>query len=68
MRSPFEIKELLDELNHQPAYALEDQDLDFKEWNSQSISEMPLPLLLKWLFVWLTVVVALLCLVLKIRL
>jgi hypothetical protein len=31
MRNVAEIGQLLDELNHQPAGELEDQDLDFKE-------------------------------------
>ena len=39
MRDLPEIRELLDELNQQPADALEDQDLDFKEWNTRSISD-----------------------------
>jgi len=39
MRSLSEIRELLNELNDQPADALEDQDLDFKEWNARSLSD-----------------------------
>ena len=39
MRDLSEIRQLLDELDHQPANALEDQDLDFKEWNTRSISD-----------------------------
>lgn len=38
MRDPSAICSLLDELQFQPASELEDQDLDFKEWNSRSIS------------------------------
>ena len=38
MRDLQEIRALLDELEHQPADALEDQDLDFKEWDTRSIS------------------------------
>ena len=30
---------ILDELNHQPADTLEDQDLDFKEWNERSMHD-----------------------------
>jgi len=33
------IRTLLDELEHQPADDLETQDLDFKEWNSRSMSD-----------------------------
>ncbi len=36
MRNLSEIRELLDEFDHQPANALEDQYLDFKEWNTRS--------------------------------
>jgi len=36
MRDLSEIRSLLDELEHQPADALEGQDLDFKEWNVRS--------------------------------
>lgn len=39
MRNLSEIRSLLDELEHQPADALEDQDLDFKEWNSRSMAD-----------------------------
>lgn len=39
MRSLKEIKDLLDELDHTPASELEDQDLDFKEWNSRSMKD-----------------------------
>ena len=39
MRSLAEIRELLDELERQPAADLEDQDLDFKEWNSHSMAD-----------------------------
>jgi len=39
MRDSQEIHALLDELEHQPADALEDQDLDFKEWNSRSMAD-----------------------------
>ncbi len=39
MRTQAEIKELLDELNEQPADELEDQDLDFKEWNERSMAD-----------------------------
>jgi ATP-dependent DNA helicase RecG len=39
VRSTRELQQLLDELNAQPADALEDQDLDFKEWNSRSLSD-----------------------------
>ena len=38
MRTLAEIRDLLDELEHQPANTLEDQDLDFKEWNSRSMT------------------------------
>lgn len=37
MRELNEIRTLLDKLEHQPADSLEDQDLDFKEWNFQSM-------------------------------
>ena len=37
MRTLAEIKELLDELAAHPADELEDQDLDFKEWNPRSM-------------------------------
>ncbi len=36
MRDLSEIRSLLDSLEHQPAEALEGQDLDFKEWNTRS--------------------------------
>ncbi len=36
MRSPAQILELLQELAVRPADDLEDQDLDFKEWNTRS--------------------------------
>jgi ATP-dependent DNA helicase RecG len=39
MRNPNEIRELLDELEHRPATELEDQDLDFKEWNPRSMPD-----------------------------
>jgi len=39
MRDLSEIRSLLDELEHQPADALEGQDLDFKEWNTRSIQD-----------------------------
>lgn len=39
MRNYTEISELLDELERQPAGTLEDQDLDFKEWNPRSRSD-----------------------------
>jgi ATP-dependent DNA helicase RecG len=39
MRNVAEIRQLLDELNHQPAGELEDQDLDFKEWNRRSTAD-----------------------------
>jgi len=39
MRNLSEIRELLDELDYQPANALEDQDLDFKEWKTRSLSD-----------------------------
>ena len=38
MRSLQEIQELLDELDRQPADSLEAQDLDFKEWNKDSLN------------------------------
>ena len=37
MRTVNDILELLDELERQPASELEDQDLDFKEWNTRSM-------------------------------
>lgn len=39
MRDLQEIRGLLEELEHQPADVLEDQDLDFKEWNSRSMAD-----------------------------
>jgi ATP-dependent DNA helicase RecG len=39
MRSLAEIRSLLDELNTHPASELEDQDLDFKEWNRRSLAD-----------------------------
>jgi len=39
MRNLSEIRELLDELDYQPADALEDQDLDFKQWKTRSVSD-----------------------------
>jgi len=39
MRELSEIRQLLDELEHQAADALEDQDLDFKEWKLRSMRE-----------------------------
>jgi len=39
MRDLHEIRALLEELEHQPAHALEDQDLDFKEWNERSMAD-----------------------------
>lgn len=39
MRNLSEIRSLLDELERRPADALEDQDLDFKEWNSHSMAD-----------------------------
>lgn len=39
MRDLQEIRGLLEELEHQPAEALEDQDLDFKEWNTRSTAD-----------------------------
>jgi len=38
MRDLSEIQSLLDELEHQSADALEGQDLDFKEWETRSLS------------------------------
>lgn len=34
-----EIREVLNELEKQPADELEKQDLDFKEWNSRSMPD-----------------------------
>jgi len=39
MRDLSEIRALLDELEHTSAEALEDQDLDFKEWNTRSMND-----------------------------
>jgi ATP-dependent DNA helicase RecG len=39
VRDITEIQSLLDELEHQPASELEDQDLDFKEWNFRSMAD-----------------------------
>ncbi|MBI4764649.1 MAG: putative DNA binding domain-containing protein [Deltaproteobacteria bacterium] len=39
MRAADEIRNLLDELNSHPADDLEDQDLDFKEWNLHSMKD-----------------------------
>ena len=39
MRTADEIRNLLDELNSHPADDLEDQDLDFKEWNLHSMKD-----------------------------
>lgn len=39
MRSAHEIEELLLELNKQPADIIEDQDLDFKEWDLSSMEK-----------------------------
>lgn len=39
MRSLAEINHLLDELNTRTADDLEDQDLDFKEWNRRSLND-----------------------------
>jgi len=39
MRTIPEIKKLLDELKHCIADDLEDQDLDFKQWNTRSLSD-----------------------------
>jgi ATP-dependent DNA helicase RecG len=39
MRSCDEIRSLLDELEHRNADSLEDQDLDFKEWNLRSMRD-----------------------------
>ena len=38
MRDLSEIQSLLDELEHQPADGLEGQDLDFKQWDTRSLS------------------------------
>ncbi|GIV04370.1 MAG: hypothetical protein KatS3mg015_3200 [Fimbriimonadales bacterium] len=39
MRELSEIRSLLDELDQQPADALEGQDLDFKEWSTRSVQD-----------------------------
>lgn len=39
MRDVSEIRAILDELERQSADTLEDQDLDFKEWNMRSLSD-----------------------------
>lgn len=39
MRDLSDIRAILDELEHQPADALEGQDLDFKEWNTRSLRD-----------------------------
>jgi ATP-dependent DNA helicase RecG len=39
MRSLADIQRLLAELDHQQAEALEDQDLDFKEWPCSSLND-----------------------------
>jgi ATP-dependent DNA helicase RecG len=39
MRDLNEIRSLLEELENQPAEVLEDQDLDFKEWNERSMAD-----------------------------
>jgi ATP-dependent DNA helicase RecG len=39
MRKLQDIRELLAELEDKPADALEDQDLDFKEWNTRSMAD-----------------------------
>ena len=39
MRDIPEIQSLLDEIEKQPASDLEDQDLDFKEWNFRSMAD-----------------------------
>lgn len=39
MRSVSEIRSLLEELEQQLANTLEDQDLDFKEWNTRSMAD-----------------------------
>ena len=39
MRTQKEIEQLLNELELRNADSLEDQDLDFKEWNDQSLRE-----------------------------
>ncbi len=39
MRDAIAVKALLDELDHRTADELEDQDLDFKEWNTRSLRD-----------------------------
>jgi len=39
MRNLAEVRELLGKLEQQPADSLEDQDLDFKEWNRRSMDD-----------------------------
>jgi ATP-dependent DNA helicase RecG len=39
MRTVADIRHLLDDLTSQPADSLEDQDLDFKEWNERSLPD-----------------------------
>ena len=39
MRTLADLRTLLDELNTRPASDLEDQDLDFKEWNRRSLAD-----------------------------
>jgi hypothetical protein len=39
MRNLSGIRSLLDELERRPADAMEDQDLDFKEWNIRSMAD-----------------------------
>ena len=39
MRTVEEIEKLLEELDKSPADELEDQDLDFKEWDTKSIKD-----------------------------
>ncbi len=39
MRYLGDIRTILDDLERQPADALEDQDLDFKEWNTRSMAD-----------------------------
>jgi hypothetical protein len=39
MRTLVDLRVLLNELNTRPASDLEDQDLDFKEWNRRSLAD-----------------------------
>jgi len=39
MQNIAQIHELLDELDHRSADELEDQEIDFKEWNSRSMAD-----------------------------